>query len=485
MKKKFGPGKMTLLAALMVFLSALIAPAFAAVSVETFTCNGQSGTVVVENGAAFSCQVSLKNEDTQNSASISTVSLLVSGSWAEQTSYTGTSFSTSITAGGSTTATFSGIKAVSPGATNKFQSVQIDNTADTFVTNTNINVITIKSLTASASVASAAQGAEFDVTATTIAGGDLGDVTMTWGGAGGCSLSSGHTAAKSVGALSHNTEATRTWRIVQGGADCTNTVTASGTSSSVTTTKSKSATVTFSGTGSSSSGSPSSSSSSGGGGGGGGSVTTTEVSETKTISQISPGVASTVTFTKTAVSSILIDVVNAVKDVSITVKEVTAPSVPAPPQGVYKYLDIKTINISDSDIKSASITFSVNKTWLADKDRNSVKLSRYAGGWNELPTTLLSEETASVKYTAATPGFSVFAITAQPAASAEPGAGQQQVEQPQEQGEIAGIKVPKAVADYGIAILIAVIIIVLILGWFHYHGHGRKLSEPRYNYKPR
>jgi hypothetical protein len=69
---------------------------YAAISVESFTCNGMSGTVVVENGATFSCQASLKNEDTQNSANIGSVSLLVDGSWAEKTSYTGTGFSTTL-----------------------------------------------------------------------------------------------------------------------------------------------------------------------------------------------------------------------------------------------------------------------------------------------------------------------------------------------------------------------------------------------------
>ena len=128
----------------IILLFLFVSIANATVSVESFTCNGMSGTVVVENGDTFSCQATIKNEDTQNSANIGSVSLLVSGSWAEATSYSGTSFSSTLGASASTTATFSSIKAVAPGATNKFQAILIDSSSDTFVTDTNVNVVAIK-----------------------------------------------------------------------------------------------------------------------------------------------------------------------------------------------------------------------------------------------------------------------------------------------------------------------------------------------------
>lgn len=470
------------LALLMLHVSV----SYAAVSVETFTCNGMSGTVVVENGATFSCQASIKNEDTQNSANIGSVSLLVDGNWAERTSYTGSDFSTTLTAGASTTATFSGMKVVSPGATNKFQSIQIDSASDTTVANTNVNVIVIKSLTVSASASSATQSSEFDVSATAVAGGDLGSATLTWSGSGGCAVSSGYTATKNVGSLPHNAETTGTWRIIQGSSDCINTITASGASSSVTTTKSKSSTVSVIAGGSSSSSSPSSS---GGGGGGGGAASS--AGETKTIKEIKAGTPASVTFTKSAVESVILDVKSQASNVAITVNEVSSPS--APLENVYKYLDIKAVNITDSNIKSAKISFYVSKDWLAGKDKNSVRLNRYSNGWSELATALDSENATDVKYTAGTPGFSTFAITAKPSSqpaqpsqqpAQEPRQPSQPISEKQETTNIGGFEVPKAAADYGLVIIILVLIIIAALGWLHYHSPW-KVKKSKYEYKPK
>ena len=472
-----------------LLVAILLSPlAYASMSIETFTCNGMSGTVVVENGATFSCQASIKNEDTQNPANLGSVALLVEGSWAEKTSYTGTGFSSTLGAGASTTADFAGIKAVTPAATNKFQSIQLDNSADTFVTNTNVNVITVKSLTVTASSSSEAQGTEFSVEAAVIAGGDLGSVTLTWSGSGGCSLSSGHSASKEVGSLSHNTEATRSWKIVQGSADCVNTVTASGTSSSITTTKSKSAAVAFTGSGGSSSSSGSSSSGGGGGAGGGGGG-----AEAKTIAAINPGTPAVVTFSTTALQSLSIEVANAVTNVKISVQESSSPSVPAPAEDVYKYLDITVTNLSDTNIKSATITFGVEKSWLADRDKNSVKLNRYNNGiWTMLATSLLSENATTVKYTATTPGFSIFAITAGSTAPGQepvrPSGSPEKPSQPEETQKqekpltIGNIEIPKPLVDYGPIILIIVIIVVAVFGWLHYHKYPHKKGYS-YNYK--
>ncbi|MBS3053904.1 MAG: PGF-pre-PGF domain-containing protein [Candidatus Aenigmarchaeota archaeon] len=457
-------------------IAILLSPlAYASMSIETFTCNGMSGTVVVENGATFSCQASIKNEDTQNPANLGSVALLVEGSWAEKTSYTGTGFSSTLGAGASTTADFAGIKAVTPAATNKFQSIQLDNSADTFVTNTNVNVITVKSLTVTASSSSEAQGTEFSVEAAVIAGGDLGSVTLTWSGSGGCSLSSGHSASKEVGSLSHNTEATRSWKIVQGSADCVNTVTASGTSSSITTTKSKSAAVAFTGSGGSSSSSGSSSSGGGGGAGGGGGG-----AEAKTIAAINPGTPAVVTFSTTALQSLSIEVANAVTNVKISVQESSSPSVPAPAEDVYKYLDITVTNLSDTNIKSATIAF-------------KVKLNRYNNGiWTMLATSLLSENATTVKYTATTPGFSIFAITAGSTAPGQepvrPSGSPEKPSQPEETQKqekpltIGNIEIPKPLVDYGPIILIIILAVISVFGWLHYHKYPHKKGYS-YNYK--
>ena len=456
----------------------------ATVSVESFTCNGMSGTVVVENGDTFSCQATIKNEDTQNSANIGSVSLLVSGSWAEATSYSGTSFSSTLGASASTTATFSSIKGVTPGATNKFQAILIDSSSDTFVTDTNVNVVTIKTLSVSTSASSVEEGSEFDVSATFIAGGDLGSASFTWSGTGGCTVSSGHTATKDVGALSHNAEVSRSWTILQGASDCVNTITASGTSSSVTVTKSKSATVTEPNADSSSSGS--STTTSGGGSGGGGGST----AQTRTIKEIKSGESSTVTFTK-AINSIFIEALKDVKNVVISVEETTSPGVPSI-QNAYKYIKIYTTNISDGDIKSAVIAFSVNKTWLSGKDKNLVRLNRYNNGWSELNTEILSEDASFIRYSAKTPGFSIFAIAIKSAEPSPAGpSGEPTATEPgSESGnttptETGGTAETGAGATGGVSesqntvILIIVLAIIGAVGWFYFHGHKRKY---RYDY---
>ncbi len=523
---------------LFVLIFSLLFPfiSYAAVSVESFTCNGQSGTVVVENSATFSCQASIKNEDTQNSANIGSVTLLVNSNWAEQTSYTGTGFSTTITAGASTTATFSGIKSVTPGATNKFQSIQLDSSTDTLVANTNVNAIIIKSITVSSSSSSIAQGSEFDVSATVIAGGDIGGVTLTWSGSGGCSLSSGHMASKSLGSLSHNTESTRTWRIAQGSSDCVNTITALGTSSSVTTSKSKSITVSVSGGGSSGSTSTTTTGGGGGGGGGGG-VSANVTKENQTFSVITPGAASIRKFTSNelGVKEISIEVHNPANNVTITVTKLAgqpASVAKAVTGTAYKYLDIDAKNLGDNNIKTAKIRFSVSKSWLTENNfnANEISLRRFSSGsWEKLITSLLTEGPLEADYEAATPGFSTFVIVGEKTVT-------QTVTQPsgptavcgnnvREGGEecdgsdIAGqscasmnliggtlkcaanckfdagacvIQLPPGFRPPGTGVpqlpvstevlyAILALIIIVIAGYFHYHHSPRKKV---YNYKP-
>ncbi len=60
------------------------------------------------------------------------------------------------------------------------------------------------------------------------------------------------------------------------------------------------------------------------------------------------------------------------------------------------------------------VCFKVEKSWIQDKkiDKSSITLNRYSDKtWNQLPTSLSSEDDKYLYFTAQTPGFSPFAIT--------------------------------------------------------------------------
>ena len=80
---------------------------------------------------------------------------------------------------------------------------------------------------------------------------------------------------------------------------------------------------------------------------------------------------------------------------------------------IYRYIDIQKKNVTDNNIKDASITFTVSRQWLKDQElpeRNIVLLRWKDFKWNELETTILESTTESVIFSAKTPGFSYFAI---------------------------------------------------------------------------
>ena len=73
----------------------------AALRIQTgsFSCSGQAG---IELGDTFSCQATIENPDV-GIASITSITLNVNGNWLEQTSYTGSGFSTTVSGSGGTT----------------------------------------------------------------------------------------------------------------------------------------------------------------------------------------------------------------------------------------------------------------------------------------------------------------------------------------------------------------------------------------------
>lgn len=89
----------------------------------------------------------------------------------------------------------------------------------------------------------------------------------------------------------------------------------------------------------------------------------------------------------------------------------------APAGEAYNYLNIWVGNsgyATEKNIENAFICFKVEKSWIQEKDINqsSILLNRYSDKkWNELPTTLSSEDNKYVYFATQTPGFSPFAIT--------------------------------------------------------------------------
>ncbi len=88
-------------------------------------------------------------------------------------------------------------------------------------------------------------------------------------------------------------------------------------------------------------------------------------------------------------------------------------AIAAPDAGpVYSYFSVTT-STPDEAIERATLTTSVERSWLDEIDRRPadlVVLRRENGTWRTLPTRVVAETGEVVTVTAETPGFSVFAI---------------------------------------------------------------------------
>ena len=81
---------------------------------------------------------------------------------------------------------------------------------------------------------------------------------------------------------------------------------------------------------------------------------------------------------------------------------------------VYSYFNI-TSDLKENEIKNASVNFDVSQKWInsSNLDKDSVKLKRYKENWTDLKTEKISEDSVKVSYKSESPGFSLFAITAE------------------------------------------------------------------------
>jgi len=164
---------------------------------------------------------------------------------------------------------------------------------------------------------------------------------------------------------------------------------------------------------------PSSSGSSGGSSGGGGTSTTNKIS--RLIPKITEG-NNIILFleaetNKVDVEEIQIDSNAKVNNVKVTVEKLDEKpeKVSSAGNNIYSYLKIDKTQLTDENINEAKIKFRVNKTWMKKNNlqKDKIILKRFTSSWTKLPTELYNESNDFYFYEAETPGFSVFAITAE------------------------------------------------------------------------
>lgn len=144
------------------------------------------------------------------------------------------------------------------------------------------------------------------------------------------------------------------------------------------------------------------------------------VTETPAPLLLDRGENGTVEFTESPVTRIEIRALNTSLATSLSAAPVTRPAeVPEVPGVAYRYLNLTATNLTVAEV-SATITFSVNRSWAenASVDPSSITLYRYDGNWTALTTTCTGEDGDFFYFEAVSPGFSLFAITATERAAA-------------------------------------------------------------------
>jgi len=148
-------------------------------------------------------------------------------------------------------------------------------------------------------------------------------------------------------------------------------------------------------------------------GGGGGS--TSEISKLFGIVSTNAPINWNVSRTEISFTNLFVEVEGTFTNVRLTLSSL--PSKPSsivqkPTSNVYQYLELKTQNLSDTNIKSVKLNFRVNKTWVSANNinLNSISLYRYSNIWQKLQTSLINEDENYYYFNSVSPGLSVFAI---------------------------------------------------------------------------
>ncbi|MBI2579747.1 MAG: PGF-pre-PGF domain-containing protein [Candidatus Aenigmarchaeota archaeon] len=256
--------------------------------------------------------------------------------------------------------------------------------------------------------------------------------------------------------------------------------------------KASATTMTVTGNSSCATGSSSSSTSTSSGGGGGGSTSTqvkaivakqaapnTIKATFSAIAKDKEAVVEVPSDVDTGLTKILFTAAKALTSAQITVAKldsapasISAPVSAEPSVKVYKYIEISH-NIAEPEIAAATIQFDIDKSWLDANniDPAKVVLNRYSSDkWTKLITSKTAESSTKVSYSAATPGFSVFAISGEEkgAAAATGGEGQQTTEGGPSGGTpeqpAATTQTPLGAVDTSLLIGVVILIVIIAAG---------------------
>ena len=172
------------------------------------------------------------------------------------------------------------------------------------------------------------------------------------------------------------------------------------------------------------------------------------------------------------------------KDVKITMEKLDdipediteTPTTPTETEEkyVYAYLEIEITaeneTVEEDDIESLKIKFKVEQPWLEENgiEKDTVVLVRYYNNeWQELPTTILYEDTTYVYYQATATGTSTFAIV-----------GSKIIEVPEEPTEPA---LPWFIIIGGVIAAMVIVIVILFKAGFIYVERDQKKFNEKIN----
>ncbi|MEK6923454.1 MAG: PGF-pre-PGF domain-containing protein [Nanoarchaeota archaeon] len=100
-------------------------------------------------------------------------------------------------------------------------------------------------------------------------------------------------------------------------------------------------------------------------------------------------------------------------DARIKIRDIeTLPtSISVEPAGIYQLFEVEATNLDS--LTSATFEFEIPKAWLTSNnlDVSDIIVKRYTVSWTNILTTYVGENGNNYKFTATTPGFSIFAIT--------------------------------------------------------------------------
>jgi PGF-pre-PGF domain-containing protein len=138
----------------------------------------------------------------------------------------------------------------------------------------------------------------------------------------------------------------------------------------------------------------------------------------RTLSIIPPDRPTKIEFEKGDVTALTIRAKNLMSNVNITIQKLDRkpPEITVDPPGkTYSFLEIEAKNLTYPDIENITIEFKVNRTWVieANADEKSIELHKYINGnWIVLNTHITRETSTEIYYSAESPSFSTYAITA-------------------------------------------------------------------------